>query len=148
MSLAVVREQVVGPGVPAFARATCSASGGSGRRGGAIPIRGRIGNSPHISVVVERHADEKEFSVIAQRQASRYAGRNFSAAWQIVQQYWSFERQGLRRAKSAALRAYDKRDALRREGMLPVQAGHGHGNFNAHSRAAPYRLGCEDFHKR
>jgi hypothetical protein len=43
-------------------------------------------------VIVERHSDKKEFRVVAQRQASRYAGRGFSAARQIVQQYWSFER--------------------------------------------------------
>jgi hypothetical protein len=32
--------------------------------------------------------------------------------------------------------------------MLPVQAGHGYGNFHSHSRAAPCRLSGENFHMR
>jgi hypothetical protein len=32
--------------------------------------------------------------------------------------------------------------------MLPVQTSHGYGDFHPHSRAAPCRLGREDFHKR
>ena len=117
-----------------------------GRLGGAIPILGRIGNSPHVPVVVERHSDKKVFPVIAQRQASRHASGNASAARQIIQQHWSFERQRLRRAESAALRADHESDTLCGEGMLAVEAGHGHGNLHAQSRAAPRRPGCKDFH--
>src|SRR6202522_3898730 len=106
MRFALLGEQVVGPGALALAHGICCSGGGNGGIGGAIPILGRIGNSPHIAVVVERHTDKKIFSVGAERQAGCHAGRNASAVWQIVQQYRSFKRQGLGGAESAALSAH------------------------------------------
>jgi hypothetical protein len=146
MGFAFAGEQVVGPGVAAFARGGRSGSGGSG--GGAIPVGGGIGDSPNISVVVERYSDEKEFPVIAEGKAIRYAARSFSSAGQIVQQHGSFKGQSLRRAKSAALRAHYQSNTWRDKRMHSVETGYGDGDFHSYSGAAPRRLGCENFHVR
>jgi hypothetical protein len=71
MGLALGGEQVVGPFSLALACGCARAAGGCG---GAIPILGRIGNSPHIGVVVKCYADQKVFSVGAEREAGCYAG--------------------------------------------------------------------------
>jgi hypothetical protein len=51
--------------------------------------------------------------------SSATPGRKASAAREIVQPDWSFERQGLRRAESAALRAHHEGDTVSRRRVLP-----------------------------
>jgi hypothetical protein len=100
MSLALAGEQVVGPRTLtlAFARGGCAVSGSSGRIGSAIPIRRRIGNSPHIPVVVKRHSDKKEFPVIAQRQAIATRAETFPPSGR------SFSRTGVSSGKACDAR--------------------------------------------
>jgi len=148
MGLAVGGEQVVGPRILAFARSLVWAARRCGSLGGAVPILGRIGNSPDVAVVIERGTYKKVLTVVTERQASGNAGRSASAAGQISQEHWSFERQGLGRAESAALRAHHQSHTPCGEGMLAVEAGHGDGNLHAQTRAAPRGSGCEYFHMR
>src|SRR5271165_1424844 len=112
MGFAVGGEEVVRPCRLAAGGLDCVACRCNGF-GSAIPIFGRIGNSPHVRVVVECDSNQEILTVIAQRQASCHAGGSASATQQIVQQYWSFERQGLGCADSAALRAYHQSYTLR-----------------------------------
>jgi hypothetical protein len=149
MSFAMAGEQVVGPCILAFGRGlVCRPSGGLAGTGGAIPIRGRISDSPHIPVIIKRHSYKKEPSIAAQRKAIGDASGGAASVRQIAQQHWSFEGQGLRCAESAALRADHQGDTFRGELMPSIQAGHSQGNLHPQSRAAPRRLGCGYFHLR
>src|SRR5258707_974522 len=97
MRFALLREKVVGPFILGLQRRLGHFAGGGSRTGvrWAIPIRGGIGNSPHISVVIKRNSNKKIFPVSAQRQAAGYSARGAATARQVAQQYWGFERQAL-----------------------------------------------------
>ncbi len=113
MGFAVAGKHVIGPRFllgRGLGRGICR---GRAKTGWAIPIRRRIGDPPYISGVVQRHSDKKIFPVATQGQAICYTGRSASTTRQTAQQYRSLQRQGLRRAESAALRAYHQSNALR-----------------------------------
>src|SRR5580693_1257929 len=148
MGFALAGKQVIWPRALAVGRGLGFAGGGWVGSGSAIPICRRIGDSPNISRVVERHSDKKVFAVIAQRQTVGDAGRSASTARQIIQQHGSSDGQGLRRAESATLRTDYQGDALGGERMFPIHADHRDGNLHTQSRAAARRLGCEYFHLR
>jgi len=114
MSFAVTGEQVVGPDILTVRRLPFGASGGGAGIGAAVPILGRIDDSPDIPLVVQRYSDQKVFAVVAQRQTIRDVAGCASAAGQIAQQHWSFDRQSMRRTNPTALRTYHQRNALRR----------------------------------
>lgn len=102
---------------------TRPACGGDLRIRGAIPIFGRIGDTPHIAMIVERDADQEIFAVVAERQTVCHAAGRGCTVRQIAKQDRGFNGQGLRCAQSAALRAYDQSDTLRRERMPAIHAG-------------------------
>ena len=148
MSLALTGEQVVVPDILTLRRVPFGASGCSAGIGDAVPIFRRICDSPNISLVVQRYSDQEVFCVRTQRQTIRDAAGCASAAWQVAQQHWGFDRQSLRRANPTALRTYHQSDTLRRQWMPPVHTGDDQRNLYPQSRATPCRLGCEDFHLR
>lgn len=143
MSFALSGENVVGPDAPTFAGAIAVAGG---RAGIAIPVLRRVGDSPNVSGIVQRHADEKLFSIVTQRQATGHASGSARATGKVAQQDRSFEGQGLRGAESAALRAHDQSIAGCGKPVSPVHAGHSHRNLHANSGAAPGRSRCQNFH--
>jgi hypothetical protein len=142
-SFAVRGENVVGPYVAASA---CAIAGADGSTAGAIPVLRRVGDSPNVSGVVERHAYEKLFSIVTQRQATCHASGSACAAGKVAQQNWGFEGQGLRCAESAALRAHY--DSVTGGGKLvpSVHAGHSYRNLDPHSGAAPRDSRGQNFH--
>ena len=144
MSFALSGENVVGPDVSAFARAIAGAGGSAA--GIAIPVLRRVGDSPNVSGIVERHADEELFSIVTQRQATGHASGSARATGKVAQQDWSFEGQSLRGAQSAALRADDQSVTGCGKGIPPVHAGHSDRNLHADSGAAPGRSRCQNFH--
>lgn len=78
-------ELVVGPGGFAFdGGLVCGAGDGDGGVGGAVPVFGRVGDSPDVAVVVERDSDQEGFAVVAQRKTIGHAGRNASAGGEIA----------------------------------------------------------------
>ena len=92
MGLAVSREEIVWPNI--FARGgrfDPGAHGGRSGRRGAIPILGRIGDSPDIPGIVKGDANQKMLPVLAERQTIRYAARAATSSGQIAQQYWGFK---------------------------------------------------------
>ncbi len=147
--LAVTGEQIVRPNVLILApghsvlRHTRRSSRGSRS---AIPILWRIGDSPHIPVVIECHPDEKLLPIIPQRQATGHTARRAPTPGQITQQHGSFKRQCLRSAQSAALRTYHQSNTLCGKRVHAVEAGRRQENLHAQSRALPGRLGREYFH--
>jgi len=145
MSFALSGENVVGPDVSAFARAIAGADGSAA--GIAIPVLRRVGDSPNVSGIVERHADEKLLSIVTERQATGHAGRSACATGKVAQQNGSFEGQGLRCAESAALRADDQSVTGCGKRISPVHAGHSDGNLHANTGAAPGCSRCQNFHR-
>jgi hypothetical protein len=143
MSLAVTRELIEGPRALVLDRGLVSAGCG---HWSTVPIFGRVDNSPHVTVIVERNSDKKVLAVVAQRQTICYARGRGPSARKIIQEQRSFERKCLRGAESAALRANHQSHALRRERMFPVQTSHGHRYLYPQSGAAPSRLRGEYFH--
>jgi len=144
MALAVGGEPIVGPDVLA---PRCFPFGNSGRdAGGGIPILRRIGDSPNIALVVQRHSNQEEFCVLAQRQAIGDATGCASTARQLAEQHRSFDGQCLRGANAAPLRAYYQCNALRCERVPAIHAGDDQRNLHPQSRTAPCRLGCEYLH--
>ena len=75
-------ENVVGPDVAASAGAIAGAGGSAA--GIAIPVLRRVGDSPNVPWVVERHADEKLLSIVTQRQATGHAGRSACATGKVA----------------------------------------------------------------
>lgn len=144
MSFALSGENVVGPYVPASARAIAGVGGSAA--GITIPVLRRVGNSPNVSGVVERHADEKLLSIVTKRQATGHAGRSACATGKVAQQDWSFEGQSLRGAQSAALRANDQSVTGCGKRIPTVHAGHSDRNLHTDSGAAPGRSRCQNFH--
>jgi hypothetical protein len=114
MSFAASGEQVVGPDILTVRRFPFGAGGGCAGVGAAVPILGRIDNSPDISLVVKRYSDQKVFGVLAQRQTIRDVAGCTPAAGQIAQQHGGFDRQSMRRTNPTALRTHHQRNALRR----------------------------------
>ena len=145
MRFAVTGKYVVGPDTLAIRRVRSGGRSGW-RSGDAVPIFRRIGDSPHVCLVVERDSDQKVFPVLAQWQTIGNAARCGSAARQITQQYGSLDGQRLRRANPAALWTDHKRHTLGCERMPPVHAGHDQRNLHPQSSAAASRLGCEYLH--
>ena len=143
MGLAVIGKQVIGPYIVALRGGRSPLAGRSGRAGGRrdSPILRRIGDPPHIFLIVKRNADQKLLAISAQRQTAGNTAGYASNAWQVAQQHRRFERQSLRAAKSAALRTHHKRHTLFGEGMLTIHAGDDHGNLHPQSCAAADRLG-------
>src|SRR5208283_819453 len=149
--LGVTGEEIVRPNVLilALGRSVLRHTQRSGRRSrGAIPILRWIGDSPHIPVVIECHSDEKLLSILPQRQAAGDTARRASTPGQITQQHWSFKRQRLRSAQSAALRTDHQSNTLCGKRVHAVEAGHRQENLHAQSRALPGRFRSEYFHSR
>src|ERR1700686_2415283 len=127
MGLALVREAVIGPGIAALSRdLSCLAGCWGVARGSTIPVLRGIGNSPHISAVVQLYSNQKISPVTAQRQATCHAARSGAAGGQVTQQHRRLKRQSLQGAESAALRANDNDDTLGRERMAAIHAGDDH----------------------
>lgn len=114
MSFAVAGGQVVGPDILIGRRLPFGAGGGCAGIGAAVPILGRICDSPDISLVVQRYSDQKVFGVLAQWQTIRNVAGCASAAGQIAQQHGGLDRQSMRRTYPTALRTYHQRNTLRR----------------------------------
>ena len=114
ISFAVAGEQVVGPDILTVRRLPFGTGGACAGIGAAVPVLGRIGDSPDISLVVQRYSDEEVLGVLAQWQTIRNVAGCASAAGQIAQQHRSFDRQSMRRTYPTALRTYHQRNALRR----------------------------------
>ena len=149
MRFVVIRDEVVRP--RSFRFGGCGGDGrGGGGRGGcnrnAVPILGRVGDSPDVSMVVKGDANEEELSVGAERETTGDAAGSGGAAGEMVEQDRSFERQGLGGAEATALRADDQGDAFGSEGMPPIHAGDDHGNFDPQSGASAGGFGSDDFH--
>ena len=126
MGLALIRKTVVRPCIPILRCGHGRLAGCRGTAGGTIPVLRGIGNSPHISAVVQLYSNQKISPVTAQRQATCHAARSGAAGGQVTQQHRRLKRQSLQGAESAALRANDNDDTLGRERMAAIHAGDDH----------------------
>lgn len=114
----------------------------------AIPILGRIGNPPNIPRIVKRNSNKKAFPILSERLAIGNARGSASTSRQFAEQHRRFQRQLLRRAQSATLRADHQRDAFCGKRIPAIHAGHGDRNLDAQPRAAPCRFLCKHIHLR
>src|SRR5215471_15142038 len=112
---------------------------------GDIPVLGRVGDSPHVSVIVESTSDEK--AVIAQRKAVSHARSDGSTAREIVDHDRRFELESAGTAETASRCARHQDHATLGEWAHAVQTRDTYRNLYAQARAASGRLGRENFHK-
>jgi len=115
---------------------------------GVAPILRRIGDSPHISVRIERRTNQKILPVVAQGQAIRHSRGHAASARQIANHDWRFHLQRPRTPKPATLRAHHQQFTALGERTHAVQTHHAHRNLHAHPRAPSIRFGCQHFHAR
>lgn len=149
MGFAMLGEPVVGPGPMAAASRLnrCRGRGGGGVRA-AIPVLRRIGDSPHISMIVEGHANEEVFTIASEGQAGGDARGATSTPGQIGELHRSFQGQRLSSTKSATLGTGYQHRALRGKRMAAIHASDGDGDFHTKPCAAAGRSGCDYFHSR
>jgi hypothetical protein len=101
-----------------------------------VPIFRRICNPPHISMCVQRSADQKITSIFSQGNATGHARRHASTSGQTAEHERSLNLQFLGTLEPASLRAHYQQRALLAKWTPAIEADDAYRNLNSHSCAA------------
>ena len=114
--------------------------------GSDVPIFRRISDSPHVSGIVERGANQKIPAILAQRQTVRHPRGYGGSPRQVSDHDRRLKLHRTRTAKPAALRAHHQQHAALRKRTHPVEASDTDRNLHADPSAAPRCLRSVNVH--